>query len=64
MRKPPGNLDAWAAYQRGLWHMSIVRRRSRDVYGSRRNPSYRNGRKASLAAANRHTAPVVSAERA
>jgi len=22
MRKPPGNLDAWAAYQRGLWHMS------------------------------------------
>jgi adenylate cyclase len=20
MRKPPGNLDAWAAYQRGLWH--------------------------------------------
>ncbi len=22
MRKPPGNLDAWAAYQRGLWHTS------------------------------------------
>ena len=22
MRKPPGSLDAWAAYQRGLWHMS------------------------------------------
>jgi adenylate cyclase len=22
MRKPPENLDAWAAYQRGLWHMS------------------------------------------
>jgi len=22
MRKPPGNLDAWAAYQRGLWHVS------------------------------------------
>jgi adenylate cyclase len=22
MRKPPGNLDAWAAYQRGLSHMS------------------------------------------
>ena len=22
MRKPPGNLDAWAAYQRGLWHFS------------------------------------------
>jgi adenylate cyclase len=21
MRKPPANLDAWAAYQRGLWHM-------------------------------------------
>jgi adenylate cyclase len=20
MRRPPGNLDAWAAYQRGLWH--------------------------------------------
>jgi adenylate cyclase len=22
IRRPPGNLDAWAAYQRGLWHMS------------------------------------------
>jgi adenylate cyclase len=22
MRKPPGSLDAWAAYQRGLWHIS------------------------------------------
>jgi adenylate cyclase len=22
MRKPPGTLDAWAAYQRGLWHLS------------------------------------------
>ena len=22
MRKPPGNLDVWAAYQRGLWHLS------------------------------------------
>jgi adenylate cyclase len=22
MRKPPENLDAWAAYQRGLWHVS------------------------------------------
>jgi adenylate cyclase len=22
MRKPPENLDAWAAYQRGLWHFS------------------------------------------
>ncbi len=22
MRKPPESLDAWAAYQRGLWHMS------------------------------------------
>jgi hypothetical protein len=21
MRKPPGNLDAWVAYQRGLWHV-------------------------------------------
>src|SRR5215469_3248909 len=21
MRKPPDNLDAWAAYQRGLWHL-------------------------------------------
>lgn len=21
MRKPPENLDAWAAYQRGLWHL-------------------------------------------
>jgi len=21
MRKPPGTLDAWAAYQRGLWHL-------------------------------------------
>jgi adenylate cyclase len=24
MRKPPGSLDAWAAYQRGLWYMSKV----------------------------------------
>jgi adenylate cyclase len=24
MRKPPENLDAWAAYQRGLWHHSKV----------------------------------------
>jgi adenylate cyclase len=22
LRKPPGSLDAWAAYQRGLWHVS------------------------------------------
>src|SRR5262245_6888122 len=22
MRKLPGSLDAWAAYQRGLWHLS------------------------------------------
>jgi adenylate cyclase len=22
MRKPPGSLDAWAAYQRGLWHLT------------------------------------------
>jgi adenylate cyclase len=22
MRKPPQNLDAWAAYQQGLWHLS------------------------------------------
>jgi adenylate cyclase len=22
MRKPPGSLDAWGGYQRGLWHMS------------------------------------------
>jgi adenylate cyclase len=22
MRKPPGSLDAWAAYQRGVWHLS------------------------------------------
>jgi len=21
IRKPPGNLDAWAAYQRGMWHL-------------------------------------------
>src|SRR4051794_26992697 len=21
MRKPPGSLDAWGAYQRGLWHL-------------------------------------------
>jgi adenylate cyclase len=21
MRKPPGSLDAWAAYQRGIWHL-------------------------------------------
>jgi adenylate cyclase len=24
MRKPPGSLDAWAAYQRGMWHWSHV----------------------------------------
>jgi adenylate cyclase len=24
MRKPPGSLDAWAAYQRGLWHSGIA----------------------------------------
>ena len=24
MRKPPGNLDAWAAYQRGLWHLGTA----------------------------------------
>ncbi len=24
MRKPPENLDAWAAYQRGLWHLAKV----------------------------------------
>src|SRR5881394_1568695 len=24
MRKLPGSLDAWAAYQRGLWHLSKV----------------------------------------
>jgi adenylate cyclase len=24
MRMPPGNLDAWAAYQRGLWHFSKI----------------------------------------
>jgi adenylate cyclase len=24
MRKPPGNLDAWAAYQLGLWHLGKV----------------------------------------
>src|SRR6202035_4330614 len=22
LRKPPGSLDAWAAFQRGLWHLS------------------------------------------
>jgi adenylate cyclase len=22
MRKPPESLDAWSAYQRGLWHLS------------------------------------------
>jgi adenylate cyclase len=26
MRKPPGSLDAWAAYQRGLWHVFKVSR--------------------------------------
>ena len=24
MRRPPGNLDAWTAYQRGLWHCARV----------------------------------------
>jgi adenylate cyclase len=26
MRKPPGSLDAWAAYQRGLWHLAKATR--------------------------------------
>jgi adenylate cyclase len=26
MRKPPGSLDAWAAYQRGLWHLFKISR--------------------------------------
>jgi adenylate cyclase len=26
MRKPPGSLDAWAAYQRGLWHLRKMTR--------------------------------------
>ncbi len=26
MRKPPGSLDAWTAYQRGLWHLSKTTR--------------------------------------
>jgi len=26
MRKPPGSLDAWAAYQRGLWHVFKISR--------------------------------------
>jgi adenylate cyclase len=26
MRMPPGSLDAWAAYQRGLWHFSKISR--------------------------------------
>ena len=26
MRKPPGSLDAWAAYQRGLWHLGRLPR--------------------------------------
>ena len=25
LRKPPGNLDAWESYQRGMWHLSRVR---------------------------------------
>ena len=25
LRKPPGNLEAWESYQRGLWHLSQVR---------------------------------------
>jgi len=25
MRKPPGSVDAWAAYQRGLWHLHKFR---------------------------------------
>ena len=30
MRKPPENLDAWEAYQRGLWQMFRYRREDRD----------------------------------
>jgi adenylate cyclase len=25
MRRPPGSLDAWSAYQRGLWHLGQFR---------------------------------------
>ncbi|HEV2335644.1 MAG TPA: adenylate/guanylate cyclase domain-containing protein [Stellaceae bacterium] len=30
MRKPPGSLDAWAAYQQGLWHLGRAIRSSND----------------------------------
>jgi adenylate cyclase len=31
MRKPPGSLDAWAAYQRGLWHFDQVSAEDNDL---------------------------------
>jgi adenylate cyclase len=36
IRKPPGSLDAWGAYQRGLWHLSAFTaadtERARDLF--------------------------------
>jgi adenylate cyclase len=31
LRKPPGSLDAWAAYQRGLWHLSKATAEDNDL---------------------------------
>ncbi len=33
IRKPPESLDAWAAYQRGLWHLSKATRLHRISFG-------------------------------
>src|SRR6516162_1662036 len=31
LRKPPGSLDAWGAYQRGLWHLSKASAEDNDL---------------------------------
>jgi adenylate cyclase len=31
MRRPPGSLDAWGAYQRGLWHLGRNRSDNNDL---------------------------------
>jgi class 3 adenylate cyclase len=39
MRKPPGSLDAWTAYQGGLWHLARTASASFPVPSSRVSPA-------------------------
>jgi adenylate cyclase len=66
MRMPPGSLDAWAAYQRGLWHFSKISpeenalaqeyfQQAIDI-----DPNFAGGYKG-LAWANMHAAGVIAA---